>query len=81
MISYQTTRKMKNQHLQNRKQRKVSGKVDEVEDGDVWICNQYKEKWDDDDENRWIYVIYVMQSSMCIALNFAMKSGKHNLSL
>ena len=72
---------MKNQHLQNRKQRKVSGKVDEVEDADVWICNQYKEKWDDDDENRWIYVIYVMQSSMCNALNFAMKSGKHNLSL
>ena len=64
---------MKNQHLQNRKQRKVSGKVDEVENGDVWICNQCKEKWDDDDKNRWIYVIYVIQSSMCNALSFALK--------
>ena len=39
-----------------RKERKVSRKVDEDEDenDDVWICNECKEEWDDDDENRWI---------------------------
>ena len=37
-----------------RKERKVSRKVDEDENDNVWICNECKEVWDDDDENRWI---------------------------
>ena len=56
-----------------RNERKVSRKINEDENDDVWICNEYKEEWDDNNENHWIFVIYVVQKSICNALDFAMK--------
>ena len=56
-----------------RSERKVSRKINEDENDDVWICNEYKEEWDDNNENHWIFVIYVVQKSICNALDFAMK--------
>ena len=44
---------MKKHYLQNRKQ-EISTKVDEDENGDVWICNECEEEWGDEDKNRWI---------------------------
>ena len=37
-----------------RKKKKVSRKVDEDENDDLWIYNECEEQWDDDDKNCWI---------------------------
>ena len=77
MISYRRTRKMKNQHLQNGKQERKgkfqekSMKMKMTMCGFVMSARKYGMTMT---KTVGFCVIYVMQSSICSALDFAMKS-------